>query len=591
MWARTFESGGAVLGVRLAIGLLQGVLLCALFKAADLKAWPATDARIIAPLVLVGLFVPLLALTAWPALRPRTLLLWLGGATAVLVGIALHDLTWSGGEAAEPSGRAPFGIFFAAVGLFIAQALITAGDRERQYIASYPACFDAAWKQGVQVVLTIAFVGAFWIIVWLGTALFGLIGLSAFEDMIGEAWFWIVATTLAIAAALHITDVQPAIVRGIRTLKLTLLSWLLPVLLVIVAVFLASLPFTGLAPLWETRIGTPILLAVEAGLILLINAAYQDGAPERAAPGLLRFAIPLAALMLLPLAAISVYGLVLRVLQHGWTADRVSAAAAIGLVSLYALGYAFAIARSGLRMKELEITNLAAALATLALLFALFTPIADPARLSVAAQVKRLESGRVAPQAFDFDYLRFEGGRYGRAALDRLKANASGEHAAFIRAEIDAVLKRQYAGEGKTQAAATVFSRAAIVANISMRPAGRSLPDSFPLPGPESFDGEPLRCLREESFPCDGLFIDLDGDGIEEILLVPSSGAWRSVVFTEAGGTWKVGGLIDIQPSCPSVLEGLLKGEGRIVTPRWRDIEVGGRRLTVNPPEASGTCP
>ena len=45
---------------------------------------------------------------------------------------------------------------------------------------------------------------------------------------------------------------------------------------------------------------------------------------------------------------------------------------------------------------------------------AFFTPIADPARLAVADQVRRLESGRVAPAQFDFTSLRFDGARYYR---------------------------------------------------------------------------------------------------------------------------------------------------------------------------------
>jgi hypothetical protein len=45
----------------------------------------------------------------------------------------------------------------------------------------------------------------------------------------------------------------------------------------IITGFLCSLPFTGLAALWETRHATSLLLSANAVLIMLINAAFQNG--------------------------------------------------------------------------------------------------------------------------------------------------------------------------------------------------------------------------------------------------------------------------------------------------------------------------
>ncbi|EHN76789.1 hypothetical protein SMCF_3695, partial [Streptomyces coelicoflavus ZG0656] len=62
----------------------------------------------------------------------------------------------------------------------------------------------------------------------------------------------------------------------------------------------------------------------------------------------------------------------------------------------------------------------AAGVLAVAAVLALFSPLLDPARLSVADQVARLERGAVKPQDFDFDFLRFDSGKAGLAALDRL---------------------------------------------------------------------------------------------------------------------------------------------------------------------------
>ena len=46
----------------LAIGLVQGAALYALYRAGLDKVWPATDARVFAPALMVFVFVPVIAL-------------------------------------------------------------------------------------------------------------------------------------------------------------------------------------------------------------------------------------------------------------------------------------------------------------------------------------------------------------------------------------------------------------------------------------------------------------------------------------------------------------------------------------------------
>ena len=87
----------------------------------------------------------------------------------------------------------------------------------------------------------------------LGAALFGLLGMGLLEAILRERWFFLPALALATMLAIHATDVQPGLIRGIRDLGLTLLSWLLPVLAVIAAVFLAACWLWGLH-----RFGQPI---------------------------------------------------------------------------------------------------------------------------------------------------------------------------------------------------------------------------------------------------------------------------------------------------------------------------------------------
>ena len=274
--------------------------------------------------------------------------------------------------------------------LFIPNALIAAGDADRRDIANYPSYFDASWKHGLQLVLAAGIVGVFWLRSWLGAELFRLIQIEYPAELIKRPWFWIPVTTLVVTYALHATDVRVGMTRGARTLALTLLSWLLPLMAAMALAFLGALPFTGLEPLWNTRRATALLLTATAALVFLINEAYQDGRTETITP-VLRY-----------------------VHRGGWShpgaagdARRLRPGAAGGAVRLDAATYHHSGMHRGRELLRGRLcacrravrqgaqldrtTNVAAALVVLATLLALATPTADPARLSVADQVARLE--------------------------------------------------------------------------------------------------------------------------------------------------------------------------------------------------------
>jgi hypothetical protein len=479
-------------------------------------------------------------------------------------------------------------LLFSMVGLFIAHALVVAGDSERRIIATYPAYFDAAWKHGVQLALSFLFVGLFWGVMVLGAGLFKLINIEFLGRLIEHRWFAIPATTLALACALHVTDARAGIVRGIRVLVLTLLSWLLPVMALLVLGFLASLPVTGLATLWATRFATSLLLASAAALIILVNAAYQDGDAQHAPPRLLRYAGNAAALLLLPLVAIAAYALSLRVAQHGWTTDRIIAVACLVVAGCYALGYGWAVLQSGPWLARVAPCNVLAAVMVLGVLLALFTPLADPARLSVASQVARLASGRISPEKFDYAYLRFDGARYGKAALERLKTTEDGPQAATIRRYATAALEQK--NRYQQPAMHEPLTAQELARNLTVYPTGRTLPASFieqhwKAPAPQ--------CLMMVNayVKCDVVIADLDGDGKEDILVMET---WRVVIISpDSTDGWRIEGQLDGPVSCPAVRDALRAGHFEPAPPqRWHDVDAGGRRLRFNArAETAPGCP
>ncbi len=605
MTDRHAPSFSVVVATRLAIGLLQGVALYLLWIAAGSDRWPASKPLVLAPLLMVTVFVPVLVSVSLGSLRRRTLILWTTAAAIVLSGLAIHDISQGYGDGDQtvglllgpgrgsqiwPSGNL---VLFTAIGLFIAQVLVDAGGASGRLVGSYVRHFDAAWKYAVEAGLSAAFLGIFWLLLWLGAGLFQLIGIGFFSDLIQQRWFALPATTLALQLAIHVTDTRSGIVRGMRTLILILLSVLLPLVLLFVLGFLVSLPFIGLDALWATRHASALLLTAAAVLVVLVNATYQDGTPEHAGNRALRHGASVACLTLAPLVAIAGYALALRVQQHGWTNTRIDAAACVLVTAWYALAYGGAVLRRGPWLKGIEAGNFAGAYLTLAVLLALFTPLADPARLSVASQMARLQSGAIAADKFDYDYLRFHGGRHGLEALKRLKTSAEGKDAAMIRVFSERALRRSFPGE--RFAITTTPQRRA--ANIAVYPRGRTLPTSFLDQDwglSENWRWRFPPCLIEFDAHCEAVLLDLDPDGHDEIVLLDLDNSSAAIVFKQGSdGSWRDFGTIYGPLTCKSVLTALHDGTFDLIPPAWRDIEAAGLRLLFQPDEVSpGTaCP
>lgn len=565
----------ALAWARSALGLGQGVVLWLLYNAAQSHAWPATEPRLFTPLLLVALLVPVVALLGLGNLRLVTLVAWLACALALVVVVGVHAVARDQPGMSEPDALAVFGAL--PLALFVAHALVAAGDADRRPIAAYPTYFDVAWKHEVQLLLSLLFLGLFWGVLWLGTELFGLIGLDAPRRLIAQSAFAIPASALAFAFALHVTDVRIGLVRGARNLLHVLLSWLLPLAALLIVGFIASLPFTGLAALWRTSHGSAIVLGAAAVLVVLINAAYGEG-DARARPALLRWAGTAASLCLPVLVAISAYGLALRVGQRGWTDERIVGAAWLVVTGCYAAGYAWAALASRPWLQHLEATNVFAAFVILAAIVALTTAIADPARLSVGDQVARLEAGRVSPERFDFTYLRFRTGRYGRAALERLKT-ARGPNAAAI---------RQYAE--RALALPTPYTpapppNAAEIAGMAVFPKGQTLPRSFAR---QNWNADPQRyllpaCLIDVAVKCEA-FVTRVGGGAA-IVVAELSGIRRGVVLQQdAGGAWRpIGTLPYGAMRCASTRDALRAGQYHWVPPAQQDLEAAGQHLIITP--------
>ncbi|WP_295995646.1 DUF4153 domain-containing protein, partial [Rugamonas sp.] len=312
----------------------------------------------------------------------------------------------------------------------------------------------------------------------------------------------------------------------------------------------------------------------------LINAAFQNGAAAAGVAPVVRWCARAAAVLLLPLTAIAIYALALRVGDYGWTSERVIGAACLLVASCYAAGYAWAASRMDGWLATVAPVNVATALVTLAVLLALFTPLADPARLSVNDQVARLASGAVSAAKFDFTYLKFDGARYGRAALEQLQASAQGPDADRIRKSAALALKQSSRQQNEMASAADID----VGANLTVWPTGTALPAS--LLRQEWRGGERTfalpSCLTQRGRSCDAFVIDFNLDAEPEVLLMQAGEV--PVVLGQAGAErkWTVIGTLPYGVvSCAPLLAQLKAGQFHLIAPRSQDLQVAGQRIPV----------
>ncbi len=570
---REAAPGNAVLYVRIAAAIVQAVALYALFVSAlPPFHWPASQPGVFLPLALAAAGVPLLVIAGAGSLPARALSLWAAAAAVLLCGFGWWDVARR--PPGPPDGMAalmPWPPLIPALlaGFFVANVLLTDSVRERRLLPPYARHIDAAWKQALQAAFAAAFIGLCWGVLGLGAGLFGMLGVGLFGRVLQQPWFALPATTLALAVAVHVTDVRPGLIRGARTVLLLLLSWLLPLFTAILLAFLVALPFTTLQPLWQAHFAAALLLFAAGGLVLLVNAAYADGAAWQGSR-IKRLAAFVASLELPLLLCLAGAALWQRVAQYGWSVNRIFAGAGCLLLACYAGGYAAAaLAR---RPSLLERTNFAAAYAGLLLILLLFSPMADPARLMVADQMARLHAGRVAPAGFDFAALGSHGARWGAEAVERLHSDPDPAVTAAARA---ADWPAIFVPLG-------VLEPDQLAGRVTVLPAGHALPAAL-LHARFGADADDAPfCFLPGRATCTVRFLALVPGKPDAALVI--YGTTADILEQVAPDRWEKTGSLAGPTGCPATQAALASPALDLVPHPAQDIVAGGWRLTVTPP-------
>ena len=449
--------------VMVALGALAGLCLYGLFYI--------TEHDLLGPRPLFGLsvftvsfFTTLIAMTGPVALRQAAL-----SAAAVAI-TATGLLSLAALRYGDPLQFAATPFAIVAGFLIVALPVPFLMARTGPGWLDYPALFGAAWGVVVRGVVAWAFVGLVWGVIYASDALFGVVGLTLIERLldIPVAPWLITGAVLGLAAAV-VVELDEVVT---PYLVLRLLRLLVPVVLVVMAVFTLALPFRGLNDLFGEFSAAAVLLCMAGGAATLVSAAVDRQDADATAAGWMRAAARALALVLAVPVVLAAWSVAQRVGQYGWTPERLFAATAALAGLGYGGFYAAAVLRAPGWMGRIRRANIRMALALMAVA-ALWLTVLNPEAIAARSQLARFQAGKTPAAALDVIAIG-SWGRPGEAAMARLQDLAKADAALAAR------LADPYGGPGLPAEDAAPL-RAELAVLLPLQPAGATATRDFLL--------------------------------------------------------------------------------------------------------------
>lgn len=436
---------------------------------------------------------------------------------------------------------------------------------------TYASLFRISWRNFLIFVESLLFKFIFLGILHLGAGLFSIVGIDLFSTLLDKAWFTIPVLCLAFGFAVVIFRNIIHTVDNIATILQTLIKFLLPALSIVSLGFLITLPFTGLTALWETGNGTFLVMSLQLLSLFFINAVYQQG--EKNQPyHLLLHRLILTATALLPVySLISGYGLLLRIMQYGWTLDRCWAVLIWVLLACFSFSYLVGIVR--LRdqwLSALSKINITMGLVFLAMMLLVNSPILNFQYIAAQSQLARLDKSATTFDKFDYYYFENNLGRQGYLAIQTLKTQV-----AETNPEILAIIERMYipAPEGDKD-----ITEEAFIARINYWPDDASAPPSLLTALYEREVGNDWQDHRTFSYYL--LRIDMNEDGeVESIFIRENNHTTQATLWLLNNEEWIAHYMPSVNGKAALLQPALENGDVKVVEPTWYDVQIGDMRL------------
>jgi hypothetical protein len=282
----------------------------------------------------------------------------------------------------------------------------------------YPALFLESWSTVVRYAAAIAFTGLTWAVIDLSDAVLNLVGIELIGDLTDEPVVVMVLIGAILGFGMAVVHEMAALLSPYLVMRV--FRMLLPVVLAVMVIFLAALPFRGLDGLFRDLSPAVLLLAMVAAGVSLVSITVDQSDAEAAASPLFRRTAQGMALLVPVLAGVAVWALWLRVVDYGWSPERLFLAV-VGLIGLaYGLIYAVAVLRGPGWMARIRQGNFWMALAIIAVAALWLTPLLNAERISAQSQLARYVAGKTPAIELD-TWALGRWGKPGEAALAELR--------------------------------------------------------------------------------------------------------------------------------------------------------------------------
>lgn len=572
----------ALRGAMAGIGAAGGFCLYALGEVWRADLLPE---RLMIPLAVAGLAFFLAWLTMTGPLRPPR-----AATGAALIALALAALVSLAGLRFDRMGdlaRTPWHVLALVLVWALPQPFWIAASRGNW--RHYPTLFLESWSVVVRVSSAVLFTLVVWLVLYLSDALLGLVGIETIGQAIGRDDVQLVLGGAILGLALAVMDDLSDVVSP--DLLMRLLRLLVPVLLVVIAVFLLALALRGFDRIYGDFSVAGTLIAVAAMAILLVSVAVDcDDIEGVAAPPMVLATQALAGLVVAP-ALLAGWAILLRVGEAGWTPARLAGMAAAVVAAGYGIAYLRALAGGARWRRRVRAGNRLMALVIVGLSTIWLTPLFNAEAISARDQLARFEAGRVPPDRLDLAALQ-AWGRPGARALDRLGTLALGPDQAALAARLKDLAT---GGTGQPDPAT---ARSDLAALIPVSPADAVEARANVIAALEPWEIAEWRagCARRmpAGRPACVLVIadfwpDLPGPEAVALFLMPQGGLRHEALVPDAAGGWQrrgtrvgaEGGLAE--DAAAAALAALQDGAPHLSPVPQFQLNLGGAALTILP--------
>ncbi|GGO74247.1 DUF4153 domain-containing protein [Bowmanella pacifica] len=559
------------------IALLQGLMLLGLHQAMSWQFWPYQDPAWLYALYAGVLTGPLLLLLGLSNTNFRFML-----QSSLAFSLVSGLLGYYVGSQASPPDEVGLGILLPA----LIVTLTIATFKSLMYLQlgipslktaniNYSELFAHSWRNFLTMGLALLFSLGIWLLLMLCAALFDAIGLKFFEQLFTTSWFYYPVLSMAMGLGIGLFRRQSGIVDTIVHIQQLLVKWMLVMLVLVSVLFLATLPFTGLAPLWESG-GSTLILWMLALLLFFVNATYQHQADPHIYPRWLHRLIYLSLLLMPVYSLISAYGLYMRVAQYGWSVSRCWAVLLWLLLSLFALGYASQILRHKDNwLQGLGRVNIPMGLTVLLAMLLVNSPLLNFMQISANSQMARLSQDKLAADEVDIHYFHSQLAGPGYRALQKIRADY-GQTYPELSMRIDAL----YQKNEEMDLAAFQVQLAKVIEG-----AESTWPDGLLAAITQHLHEQPWRLAQNQGYYLKA--VDLNSDGQQDFLLMEESihqPEFSLYYLTDDG--WQVKSLhLRIAPDTDlkALTAAIKSSDFAVVLPKWQQIRVKGLTLYTEP--------